>query len=398
MKVAIIATRIAGNDGVSLEAVRWSEILKKMGHSVKLVAGQLDRSGYLIPELHFQHPEVVKLHDQVIYGQGSYRKIEAEIFSLADLLIVPNVFSLPMHFPLAVALARVIEELKIPTIARHHDFWWERKRFTRSTMFPFFHRRFPPDNPLIKHVVINSLAQKELKKRTQLSSTIIWDSFDFNSNLANLDSYSRHWRQDFGLAKDDIVFLQATRIVPRKRIELAINLIQKLTSPQIVLVIAGKAGDETGDYKQTLLKLVKKTKIRAKFIGDQINSKRRVVRDTARDKPSTKRIYTLWDCFVNADFITYPTKIEGFGNQFVESIYFKKPIILTPYPVYESDIKPLGFKTLEISPKLSRKSINKIKSLINNPSETKAITDYNFKLGQKYLSFQYVEKKLNKLL
>ena len=236
MRTFILATRISGNDGVSLEAVRWGEIFERMDHKVVFIAGQLDRTGILIPELHFSNPKVSRLHDKVIYSRGEYKKIEKDIFELAgviegklreafnkngkiDLLIVPNALSLPMHFPLAIAIARVVEELKIPTIARHHDFWWERERFMKSTMFEFFKRWFPPDCPNTKHVVINSIAKRDLKKRTGLDAEVIWDSFDYSSNLNKIDAFSKNWRKDLNISNDDIVFLQATRIVPRKRIE-----------------------------------------------------------------------------------------------------------------------------------------------------------------------------------
>ena len=179
MRIWFVSTRIAGNDGVSLEAERWKQILTRMGHNVVFVAGELDRRGILIPELHFNSPKIVDLHDKVVYGNSHYKKVEKDIFDIAgtiegklreaingkkpDLLIVANVLSLPMHFPFAVALTRVIEEYNIPTIARHHDFWWERQRFLKSSMFPFFKRWFPPSISQIKHVVINSDSQKSLK-------------------------------------------------------------------------------------------------------------------------------------------------------------------------------------------------------------------------------------------
>lgn len=407
VKIVILATRISGNDGVSLEADHWREVLLSMGHSVKLVAGELDRAGVLVPELHFKSPAVARLHDEVVYGGRSYRKVEKEIFTRAgelegvlreifnngkhiDYLIIPNVLSLPVHFPLAVALARVIEEKKIKTIARHHDFWWERSRYLKSTMFPFFERFFPPRLPTVKHVVINSLSQKNLEKRTGIKAEIVGDCFDFNSKRGKLDNYSKHFRADFGIAKDDIIFLQATRIVPRKRIELAIDLVKKLANPKIILVIAGRAGDEAGDYEKFLIKYAKQSGIRHIFIGDKIGTRREVI--------NGKRNYTLWSASANADFITYPTKLEGFGNQFVESVFFKKPIILTPYKVYKEDIKPLGFKAIEITSKLTRGDISRVEKHLANKSLQKEMVEKNFELGKKHFSYEYVAEKLKKLL
>src|SRR3972149_8347207 len=199
MRVGYVSFRIAGTDGVSLEAERWRKILLRMGHEVTSVAGELDRVGLLVPSLHFTHPEVYRVHQLVIENNLSYKRVEREIFALAgviegdlrqlfrmhkfDRLIVANVFSLPMHFPLAVALERVITELEIPTISRNHDFWWERSRYSNSSYFDFFRRYFPPRDPIIRHVTINNIAQREMKDRTGLSSTVIGDSFDFKSKL-----------------------------------------------------------------------------------------------------------------------------------------------------------------------------------------------------------------------
>lgn len=406
MRVVILAKRISGTDGVSLEVERWREILTNLGHSVSFIAGELDRSGTLIPELHFQWPSVVRIHDEIVNGKGNYKKVEAEIFKIAgiiegklrdlfnngtkvDLLIVPNALSLPMHLPLAVAITRVIEELEIPTIARHHDFWWERKRYLKSSMFPFFERWFPPNLSLLKHVVINSLSQKELLNRKGIESSIIWDTFDFDSRLNKLDKYSSCFRRDLKINKEDIVFLQATRIVPRKRIELSIDLIKKLNNEKVVLVVAGYSGDEGSAYKRKLVKYAKNSGIRYKFIGNRINSRRKI--------KNGKRIYTLWDSFVNSDFVVYPTKVEGFGNQFVETVYFKKPLIITPYPVYTSDIKPLGFKVIEMSETKIEKAARKVKILMEDKKEKEDMINHNFNLGCKHFSYKWAEKRIKEV-
>ena len=83
MNIAILSTRISGIDGVSLEAERWREVLLSMGHNVTFIAGQLDRYGLLIPELHFQHPKVVNLYQNIVYSRGGYKDIEAELFDLS---------------------------------------------------------------------------------------------------------------------------------------------------------------------------------------------------------------------------------------------------------------------------------------------------------------------------
>jgi mannosylglucosylglycerate synthase len=407
MKIWFISFRIAGNDGVSLEAVRWRTILTRLGHQVTFVAGELDRAGILIPELHFSNQKVAELHDKVVFSKMDFKKIEREVFEFAgkiegklresfnnhrpDMLIVANCLSLPVHFSLAVALTRIIEEYKIPTIARHHDFWWERDRFKRSTCFPFFKRWFPSNSKYVKHVTINSLTQNELKNKLGIDSVVIPDTFDYFGTENIKDKFNNTFRTDFGIAKNDIVFLQATRIVPRKRIEISIKLLKKLNNPKAILVIAGKAGDEGREYFDKLRNLAENLKARVIFVGDYIGFTRRLTGDR-------RKIYTLWDAFIASDFVTYPSLIEGFGNQYIESVYFKKPVIITPYPVYKSDIRPLGFKSVEISHKLTIKDIKLIKEFMNDKSKVEKMVNDNFELGKKHFSFEATEDKIKKLL
>ncbi|KKQ43184.1 MAG: Glycosyl transferase group 1 [Microgenomates group bacterium GW2011_GWC1_37_8] len=408
MNIIILGYRVAGLDGVSLETVHWKNILERMGHKVTLVAGELDREGILIPELHFKSPTVAGIHHRVVYGNESYEKIERAIFDIAgtiegrlrqlfrngtkpDLLITPNVFSIPMHFPLAVALTRTIDEFEIKTIARHHDFWWERERYNKSHMFKFFEKWFPPKSDLIKHTVINSIARKSLKDHSGIEAEVIWDTFDFdNSDLGEIDSYSKHFRSDFDLDEKDIVFLQATRVLPRKRIEISIELMRKMNLPNAILIVAGTEGDEQKGYLKKLRVQAKESGIRCKFIGERVNSQRKII--------SGKRTYSLWDCYVNCDFVTYPTKKEGFGNQFVETMFFKKPIILTPYPVYEKDIRPLGFEVIEMTENITDATLKQLRKIMVNPSEKQKMVEKNFDLGKKYFSYEWVENKLQKII
>lgn len=405
MRIGFLSFRIAGNDGVSLEAVRWRTVLERLGHKVTFIAGELDQHGILIPDLHFTNPQIYRIHDAIVNENLPYKQVENDIFSWAgriegqlrsafrryssDHLIIANVFSLPIHFPLTVALERVVTELGIPTVARHHDFWWERSRYAKSSYFDFFRRYFPPADPLITHVTINKMAQREMKQRTGLSSMVIGDSFDFNSSLNKLDRYSSFWRKDFGIKEHDLVFLQPTRIVARKGIEIAITLVKKLEDSRIVLVLAGDPTDEGIEYALHLRQLIAKENIRCLFIGHRVNARRKIIED--------RRIYTLWDCFANADFVTYPSTLEGFGNQFIEAVYFKKPILVNRYAVYKTDLEPLGFDAVTINGRLTDHAISEVKNILGDPARRNRITEKNFKIAKKHFSFEALDKKLKAL-
>lgn len=385
--------RIAGTDGVSLEAQRWKEVLTSMGHKVTFVAGELESPGVLVPSLHFTHPEVYRVHQMVVENNIDYRKVEKEVFALAgaiegelrqvlrenkfDRLIVANVFSLPIHFPLAVAMERVINEYKIYSIARNHDFWWERQRYLKSHCFEFFSRWFPPRSEYISHVTINSLAQKELEKRTGIKSQVIGDCFDFERKF-DMGRYDTNWRAKLEISDKDIVFLQATRIIGRKQIELAMELVAKLGDGRIILVLAGYDGDEASRYLKRLKEMDRRLQIRTRYLGERVSVK-------------------LWDCFANCDLVTYPSAVEGFGNQFIETVYFRKPIFINRYPVFVRDIEPLGFETVAINGKVTERVVGRVRELLKAPEEIKRITEKNFDLGRKHFSYEAVRGKLEKL-
>ena len=406
MKIGLLSFRVAGTDGVSLEIEHWQRILSRMGHETVLIAGELDGKGILIPELHFKYPGAFNVYRLMVDEGVNCLELEKRTLVLTEIiekrldeafrkekldrLVVCNVFSLPVHFPLVVALVKVIEKCKLSTVVRNHDFWWERDEFLNANGCMGFYKQFcPPNNKYIKQVVINKIDKKRLKERTGMDSVVVGDTFDFDSELDKMDGYSEKWREDFGILDDELVFLQATRIVSRKKIELAMDLVKKLDDKRIVLVLAGYEGDEIGNYGDCLRYYVGKLGIRTMFIADRIGSTRKLV--------SGKRRYTLWDCYVNCDFVTYPSILEGFGNQFLEAMYFRKPVMVNRYEVYKSDIEPLGFEVIAINGRVTEKVVVKTREWLEDKEKVKKITEKNFRIAKKYFSYEAREKQLREL-
>jgi hypothetical protein len=40
-----------------------------------------------------------------------------------------------------------------------------------------------------------------------------------------------------------------------------------------------------------------------------------------------QKVYTLWDLYPHAALVTYPSLYEGFGNAFLEAVYFRVPLL-----------------------------------------------------------------------
>jgi glycosyltransferase involved in cell wall biosynthesis len=409
-RIGFISTRFSGIDGVSLEASKWAMVLESIGHSCYWFAGELDQeleNGYLVPEAHFLNEEINWLNEQILGKKVRDLSVTDEIHSLRrvlkiriyefvrkfniDLLIVENALSIPMNIPLGVALTEVISEMRIPTIAHHHDFWWERTRFLINSCWDYIRMAFPPNLPTIKHVVINSTAQEELALRTGISSTIIPNVLDFENPPAINKERARKWRTDLGLDDDDIMILNPTRIIDRKGIELAIELVKELKDSRYKLVVSHKSGDEGSEYAKWLTS-------NALLQGVDLRLFNAYISNPLSPNGKNQKGYSLWDIYPYADFITYPSLYEGFGNGFLEAIYFKKPILINRYSTFIRDIEPKGFDFVVIDRFLTSKIVQRVKDILDSPERKRGMVNLNYKIASRHYSFNDLRKYLSGLM
>lgn len=409
MNIGVISTRLAGTDGVSLESAKIVAIAEQFGHEVFYCAGELDpelkKCGLEDGRLHFEDEMAKELHDRAFVAKETAVTLLPDIEKRAaelkrplhqflignqiEYVIIQNAFAIPMQLPLAQALAELMAELKLPGLAHNHDFYWERPRFLHSHIEPFLDQFFPPDLPGLRHATINSLAQTALRQRRRLDSLIIPNVFDFHTPPPGIDNFNADFRQAIGLAKDDWLILQPTRVIPRKGIELSIELLHQLNDPRAKLVITHKAGDEGLGYLHELQALAEAKNVALIYAGDLV--------DDQRHEAGDKKIYSLWDAYPHADLVTYPSFIEGFGNALIETVYFKLPAVVNRYPVYAADIGPLGFQFAEIDGEITPQTVETVRGWLERPETAVPATTHNYALGKKHFSYQTLAKLLTPL-
>ena len=179
-------------------------------------------------------------------------------------------------------------------------------------------------------------------------------------------------------------------VIQRKGIEMSIDIVKRLDGDNPHLFITHRADDEGLSYWQWLKREASVMSVDVQMIDHVIGAQRGKIND--------HKIYSLWDAYLNADLITYPSLYEGFGNALLESIYTRKLIIVNRYPVYNADIKPLGFEFIELDGFVSENSIRQTRELLNSPDQVKEITDKNYQLAQEYFSLEVLEKNLKELI
>jgi glycosyltransferase involved in cell wall biosynthesis len=401
-----ISMRFSGTDGVSLEMGKWAKVLESMGHTCYYFAGELDRppeKSMLVEEAHFAHPDIHdiytfcftervrkpavtrRIHELADYLKGRlYEFIDA--FDI-DCLIVQNALTIPLNIPLGIAITELLAETGMPAIAHHHDFFWERTRFLVNAVWDYLNMAFPPHLPNIHHVVINSSAANQLALRTGVSSMLIPNVMDFENPPPEPDGYASDVKQSLGIDDDELLILQPTRVVKRKGIETSIELVRRL-GRKAKLVVSHAVGDEGHGYQERVREYSALFDVNTLFVSNVINETRGTTEDG-------RKIYTIWDIFPHADLVTYPSTYEGFGNAFLETLYFKRPIAVNIYSVYATDIKPKGFKVIELDDYITDSSIRLTQQILADPKRARELGEHNYELGRRYYSYRVLRDKLN---
>ena len=409
LRIGFISTRLAGTDGVSLETFKWVEILREMGHECFFFAGECDQSedcSMVVEEAHFRHPQVFELNLQLFERQRrtpattrSIQELRATLRqSLAefvarfriDMIIVENALSIPMNIPLGLALTELIVEQDLCTIAHHHDFAWERQRFALHRADDYLAAAFPPPMEKILHVTINSYAARQLAHRTGMRSTVVPNVMNFERPPAQPDGYADDLREMLGLDDQDYLLLQPTRVVPRKCIEVSIQLACWLDAPCSVLIPHG-VGDEGVEYQDYLIRLAKTMGVPLLLAADRFAAER-------GQTSSGEKIYALADAYQQANLVTYPSAVEGFGNAFLEAIFYKKPLVMSGYEIFKTDIQPKGFDVVVFEGFINDLTLQRLQTVLLDDELVELMTERNYELARRHYSYPQLRALLSDLV
>lgn len=433
MNILLAHFRVGETDGVSLEMDKWKWALESLGHKVFYLAGSAGScEAELVPELHYLEP----FNDKIIanaYVERTDYNSEADLLDAIDErasliatgietviqkhsidVIVPNnMWSLGYHLPAALGLLKAVESTQTQVICHHHDFHWERVKYSHPTsegIAKLLQTVFPPKHPLVKHCVINRIANQELMNRRGIPSTVVPNVFDFHGADWKIDQYNQDLRTRIGVKDHDVMFVQATRIVARKGIELAVDLVDEISKQRqnllgktlhnghtfteksrLILVFAGMCEEDS--YLELIKQKAKKQGVELLFINHLI--------EHSRSTENGEKLYSLWDVYSHADIITYPSLLEGWGNQFLEGLVAKVPMVVYRYPVYDLDIAGYEFDIVDlgnnhttddnglavIPQKTLGEAANKTIEYLVNGAKRQQKMDYNYAIGEKYLSY-----------
>lgn len=433
-RIGIVCGKLGDVDGVSLEVDKWIDVLLRQGHEVLSIAGKYTNpiqgvpadQQLLLDKIRFDSPEQKHYEnlafpfltrrpphlnqeqvDLLLDGmQAAGQEVATALLEYVqeheiDVLIGENTNAMPMTILGGIATYRVATEHRVATLFHHHDFWWERSRFSKNHIEPLLNRIMPPVDLGLEHVVISSYAAHVLRALKRVTPHVVPNCEDFDAAVG-LDDYNQTFRSDLGFAEDDIIIVQPTRIVPRKRIEDSVELVGRFIAmnpdmaSRVHYVISLYQGDEPNqNYIEEIGKRAEELGVPLHLISDRVASVRKT-------NPSGEKLYTNRDVLANADLVTYLPIWEGFGNALLEAVASRVPVVTTTYLVYKTDIMTTGLRNIEIRDRytpegildIPDRALEEMRYILTHPEERQRIVDENFALARREFGIQRLEERL----
>ncbi|MBR9698968.1 hypothetical protein GOV09_00740 [Candidatus Woesearchaeota archaeon] len=402
------------------------------------------------------------------------------------LLYLLNINSNPGNVSLALACVLLSEYLKIPVICNNHDFYWDggNKKvdiktkglkpgprdffFTNSDVGEFFsiiNVLFPWESKSWISVNINRNQSKVLIERlghnpanvTEIGTAIDLDEFKSSTERRKIETFIQiskvlsrykrkisvmpidqlpgdtfdksvlpfitgHRRGTIDFIENNIVFLQPTRIIERKRIEVNFTLITKLFHhPEftrffnnnkkltLTLLITGPIAEGHTPYIKkllsdfsTLLKTVPpglKDRIFLAFIFSEI--------DRHEFKKRFSHPIHISDIYNIANLILLPSETEGRGLPIIESAASRSPIFTRRYYPTQVYAEVIGehlssdqrLRVIEFSnDSINISIVNDIVNRIIHPHEYLGDADHNRGVVESRYSMHNLQKNMESIL
>ena len=358
-RIGIVSFRLGGSDGVAIEARKWSTALETSGHSVTRIAGEFG-DATMGSDVHI--PAIALAPRQDADPAADLATLTSALNAL-DLLIVENLFSIPMRQEASALVAQAVRTWGGPVLCHHHDPAWQRPHLAHI-------KDLPPDLGRLTHVVINELTARQFAHRG-MSASVLRNHFAFDAPLGNRTTGRAAAAVLAGVDVDEdtIIALHPVRAIERKNVPAALDAARALrsaTGRPVLYWLAGGAEDGYGSQLDRHLAVAGVPWIQGMACS-------------------------IADAYAAADVVVFPSTWEGFGNPNIESIQAEKPLVAGIYPAAD-ELRSLGL----VLPSMFE--IDQVGRWLGDPQAWREVAARNLQIARRHLNLSDLPDRLNPLI
>lgn len=344
--------------GVEVVIDFHSRFLTKHGYEVCLVFGEggglqyRNLEEHRIPLLSPDHPPIQAIQEEILKTHRKppqFNELKDElkrelrrVFANADTILVHNIPSMPFNFVATAAVNELTESLKKRFIFWLHDTILVRDEWKAlRDKFPLtlLHKR----NRRITFVTPTRFRAKQfasLEKAYKIPRMKVIPNGVSVEEYLKIDEVTKALMRRLGLSFDDFTIVTPVRVLPRKNIEMAIEVVHELShlsgNRKIRLLITGPPGKDSEGvaYEAKLKHMVEMHRLQDSviFCHNLISFKRQSVNGEIL-KWSVADVYNI------ADIVFIPSKEEGFGLPVIEAGAARKTIFCSRIPPFQELIR-----------------------------------------------------------
>ncbi|WP_419736087.1 glycosyltransferase [Pseudomonas sp. COR18] len=281
-------------------------------------------------------------------------------------------------------------------IWRDHDLMWSsEKSVMKYGPEPYPHAVKPVSSPHITYVTLNNDLKDKLEHwcdhRVQVQ--VRRNTYDF-SGQGRYHSI----KERLDIRDSDLLIARTTRIIPQKRQDRDIHLVQRLNQRfaregsrrRVYLALAGDPGEHPA-YFAELNQLARELEVEAyiKFVGALSHDY----------MPSNERTITVEDLYHSCDLVSFLTSwgYDSYGNPVGEAISSQRCYIASNYEYYQEVYGRHGFEApiMAISQEHDGlpddNFVEQVYQLLNDKALMEQIAQRNFAIGRRVLSNNIVD-------
>ncbi len=344
--------------GVEVVIDYHSRFLIRQGYDIRLIFGKGGGLNYEnveeceVPLLSPENPRVQTVQKEILEKHkrtGEFEKLKDDIkqelkplFLELNSCVIHNIPSMPFNFAATAAINELTDDLKKRFIFWLHDTILVRKEWKDgSDKFPLtlLHHK----NKRITFVTPTSFRARQfdaLREPYRIRRMKVIPNGVSVEEYLKIDETTKQLMGRLGLSFDDFIIVIPVRVLPRKNIELALNVIHELVhiagKKKIRLLITGPPGSdpESIAYESKLRSTIKMRRLQESviFCHDLISFKRESYNDKIM-KWSVADVYNI------ADLVFIPSREEGFGLPVIEAGAARKPVFCSRIPPFQELIR-----------------------------------------------------------